>query len=618
MKLKLDWSCGRALRQMTQKTQTGSKRPGKAISGSWRKRIFWSAAIALSGGAIALSSSLDPVLAAERVKMRLGPFHQSVAVSDLEEFAKTGKVPRTLKHYQLLLTPQFRETLKSSLQLDPKLGDKVVKDLLRSPVGKELIEKIGVALPDSNIEKMQAALSLAVKQRNGLSVISFLQAYPAETITLDASSAIAIVFEFNAPYWESKALSLLLERELTVAGENFSPAFNPAAFGSERVHKQTRSFYDRRRDRKIIVDLYWANSFSAPVWKELPEVIRREAKAGDQGDKKDLSPSPKPQQLNTPLVVISHGFGADRSFLGYLARHLASHGVTVAAIEHPGSNASRLFAEHLGSSPVGLPGLNPLLPASEFIATPEDVSFLLDRLKKLNQKPGSLQGKLNTEKVTAIGHSLGGYTALALAGAELNLDELRSVCKNRNPLLKSGGDWLQCAAADLPEKRVQLRDRRIAGAIALNPVIGQLFGKTGLAQVATPTLILTGTDDNLTPALNHQLRPFRQLPNPKYLITAIGGTHLSISDFSPGSQGEVLTRSTLVNERTGMVATPMRQLLQGIGLSFVKQLTPAAPTYEPFLSPAYTQSFSTPKMPLRFNTQLPASILSWLSLSALP
>jgi hypothetical protein len=152
---------------MTQKHQTGSKRPGKAISGSWRKRIFWRAAIALSGGAIALSLSLDPVLAAERVKMRLGPFHQSVAISDLEEFAKTGKVPRTLKHYQLLLTPQFRETLKSSLQLDPKLGDKVVKDLLRSPVGKELIEKIGVALPDSNIEKMQAALSLAVQQRTG-------------------------------------------------------------------------------------------------------------------------------------------------------------------------------------------------------------------------------------------------------------------------------------------------------------------------------------------------------------------------------------------------------------------------------------------------------------------
>jgi predicted dienelactone hydrolase len=168
---------------------------------------------------------------------------------------------------------------------------------------------------------------------------------------------------------------------LTVAGENFSPAFNPAAFGSERVHKQTRSFYDRRRDREIIVDLYWANSFSAPVWKELPEVIRREAKAGDRETRKICLPHRNRSNSTSPLVVISHGFGADRSFLGYLARHLASHGVTVAAIEHPGSNASRLFAEHLGSSPVGLPGLDPLLPASEFIATPEDVSFLLDRLK---------------------------------------------------------------------------------------------------------------------------------------------------------------------------------------------------------------------------------------------
>jgi predicted dienelactone hydrolase len=81
---------------------------------------------------------------------------------------------------------------------------------------------------------------------------------------------------------------------------------------------------------------------------------------------------------------------------------------------------------------------------------------------------------------------LGGYTALALAGAELNLEELRSVCKNRNPLLKSGGDWLQCAAADLPEKRVQLRDRRIAGAIALNPVIGHCLAKLDLPKLPPP------------------------------------------------------------------------------------------------------------------------------------
>jgi predicted dienelactone hydrolase len=171
-----------------------------------------------------------------------------------------------------------------------------------------------------------------------------------------------------------------------------------------------------------------------------------------------------------PLVVISHGFGADRTFFAYLARHLASHGLTVVALEHPSSNIKQLNV-----SAVNNPAQ--LLPATEFINRPKDVSFVLDELAKRNRQLGATSRKLNTEEVSAIGHSLGGYTVLALAGAELNLEELRQFCKGSSAITQAPGDWLQCAAAELPERTLKLRDQRIKSAIALIPLLDNYLAK---------------------------------------------------------------------------------------------------------------------------------------------
>ena len=148
-------------------------------------------------------------------------------------------------------------------------------------------------------------------------------------------------------------------------------------------------------------------------------------------------------------------------------------------------------------------------------------------------------------------------------------------------------------------------------AIALNPLVGHIFGKTGLTQVATPVLLLGGTEDALTPLVNNQLRPFTQLSGPKYLLTAIGGTHLSVGD--PSNLGSTATQNTLVKERRGEETKSLRHLIQGVSLAFIKQLTPEAKIYAPFLTPAYAQSLSTPQLPLRLNTELPASITSWIN-----
>jgi hypothetical protein len=62
----------------------------------------------------------------------------------------------------------------------------------------------------------------------------------------------------------------------------------------------------------------------------------------------------------------------------------------------------------------------------------------------------------------------------------------------------------------------------------------------------------------------------------------------------------------------------LRELLKGISLSFVKQLTPDAQHYQPFLSAEYVQSFSTSTLQLRLNAQLSDKLSNWLQMAALP
>lgn len=383
-----------------------------------RQKLWYGVAIALG-----MQVAATPAMAAERITLKLGAFESAIAISELEQFAKTGKLPQKLQLYSAFLTPQVQKVLNSRLQVDPQQADKYISELSTSPYGKQLLKYLGVAIPDLTLPQLQAAVSLAAQQANGVSVVSLIKAYPQENIVIDASSAIAMAVEFNPSYLQSQAVGSSLESKLAVTSSTkFKPSFDPAKMGKATVLEQTIVFNDRQRDRSIPVDIYYPGQ--------------------------NLVSSLRP----TPLVVISPGLGANRQFFSYLARHLASYGLTVAALEHPDRTTRNLSK---------ITSANQLLPATEFINRPKDISFVLDELSKLDRQPGRLQGKLNTQTVSVIGHSMGGYTALALAGGELNLQQLRQACKNANPLAQAPADWLQCGAASLIDSKVQLQDKRV-------------------------------------------------------------------------------------------------------------------------------------------------------------
>lgn len=508
---------------------------------------------------------ISPGVAAERLKIQLGPFEQQVSVSDLERFVETGRLSPSLQLYGSLLTPEIRKSLGKSVQIDPEVASQALDDVLDSSRGEQLLKVLQAVLPNVSSEQIGAALGLAAQQVEGLNVITVLRALPQETVTIDATTALAVASQINLDFLESRALNPTLERELTVASPPFRAAIDPTAPGPQPVKESALVLRDQQRNRQIPVDFYWS------------------------------------QRTQGPLVVMSHGFGSNRKFMTYLARHLASYGLTVAALDHPGSNAALLFGQG-GKLRPSLFQRN-FLSEQEFIDRPKDISFLLDQLQKLNRQPGALQGKLQTEQVTVIGHSLGGYTALALAGATTDLDYLRRSCKVKNPVEQAVANWFQCSATELSGRGFNVRDRRVTQVIAINPLVGDMFGQRGLGKVAVPTLIVSGTDDTITPALTNQLQPFTQLPQPKYLLTAIGATHLSISDPEMVNPDWTLTRENL-----GPATEPLRELLKGVSLAFIAQQTPQAKTYRPFLTPAYAQSLSTRQLPLRLNTALPDSV----------
>ncbi len=533
----------------------------------------------LSVGLVVLAAS--PGWSAEQVVIRVGPLRQAIALRDLETFAQTGEVTPSLRLYQRFLSPQVQLALQQRLDLDPQMSDRFIEDVLASASGERLTESLAQIAPNLTIPQLQAAIRLAATQADGLSILGILRAVPQETLEVDLSAAIGVISQLNLSNLESRSLSGVLDQELKVEPASLSAELptdvDPAIAGpmANRVIQRTLTFRDVDRQRVIPVEVHWSRN---------PE---------------------------GPLVVLSHGFGADRYFLDYIAQHLASHGLTVVSIEHPGSNVQALI--DLPVDPAVAESPSRLLPATEFLDRPRDVSFVLDRLEQLNERSFFYGGVFNTEEVTLIGHSLGGYTGLALAGATLDLRSLQDFCQNIQPLGVSPADWLQCAAVDLPEQVADLSDDRIKQVMAMNPLVGKLFGEAGLSAVSVPTLILTGTQDSVTPTLDQQLIPFEQLAGPKYLLAVIGGTHLSVGD--PSNINQALTELPFMSELRGEETSELRRMLRGVALSFVEQRSPQAEKYRPFLSAAYVQSFSTPTLPLRLSETLPASVQTWLRLT---
>lgn len=180
------------------------------------------------------------------------------------------------------------------------------------------------------------------------------------------------------------------------------------------------------------------------------------------------------------LVVLSHGYGGSWRNLGWLARNLADRGYIVAAPDHPGTTTFNKDA----------------VQAAKPWERPHDLSRVIDALTADPQ----LAGKVDAERIAAIGHSLGGWTVAALAGARFDARRFEQDCRNQtSPRACSLSTELGLGN---PEIEKEMGDPRIGAFISLDLGLARGFSPESLAGLHIPALVIAaGTDIGDMPAV---------------------------------------------------------------------------------------------------------------------
>jgi len=184
-----------------------------------------------------------------------------------------------------------------------------------------------------------------------------------------------------------------------------------------------------------------------------------------------------------PVVVFSHGNEGMRWQSYFLTEHLAAHGWVVGAPDHTGNTLFNADSSRM--------------PELVF-RRPVDVADTFDMLVARSADPADpLYGCVDPQAgYMVVGHSFGGYTALAVAGAFVDTDDVAAICA-------SEGGWLcddvAAWAALHPDQTIwDGHDPRAWAAVALSPAAYETL-HAGLSAITIPTLIQVGTLDEITP-----------------------------------------------------------------------------------------------------------------------
>lgn len=172
-----------------------------------------------------------------------------------------------------------------------------------------------------------------------------------------------------------------------------------------------------------------------------------------------------------PLVVFSHGYGGNWRNLAWLAAALAERGFIVAAPNHPGTTTGDLDAER----------------AHRLWLRPASLRLAVDRLIA----DPSLAGKVDTQRIAAAGHSLGGWTVMMLAGARFSPRQFIDDCRQHATF--SSCRLTARLGINLPDAENlsgDLADSRVKAVVALDPGLMRGLTSASLAKVNIPVLIM--------------------------------------------------------------------------------------------------------------------------------
>ncbi len=190
-----------------------------------------------------------------------------------------------------------------------------------------------------------------------------------------------------------------------------------------------------------------------------------------------------------PLVILSPGFAMSASSYGWLAEHLASHGFVVLAPEHDEQ-------------------MNPETGLWQgAVKRPQEIQTVFAYVDAQVQPGGALAGLVDSETVAVMGHSYGGYTALAAVGARLDTASLTAHCEDAARENHPAAWLCDMLLPHLPEMATLAGLEALPEGVWPSWSAGQVdavvslagdaffFGQEGLAEIDVPVLAIGGTAD---------------------------------------------------------------------------------------------------------------------------
>ena len=507
--------------------------------------LFWS--IVPSLAAIVTTTGLAQ--AAERVKVGIGSIEFGVSVKELAAYADQGRIGTELQPLINSIEQKDRQHIRQFLKFKSEFSSLQVSQFLYSAIGEKILVSLGDLVQANHhlngAQELRTGLTLAAADRHGFSLLTFLRKYPASTLHLNLQRGFEVANKIEKLAKETNLAisgveqlsSVLAQSEPKIASNALA---NLASSGGYSVKLQTEVLKDARRNRQFTVDFYLPQGLSQPA----------------------------------PVIVFSHGLASDRQHFAATAKHLASHGFVAVTVEHPGSNLQKFKQLLKGAT-------KEVFDVSEFIDRPKDVSYILDDLGR------RFPGVANVLQAGIVGHSFGGYTALALAGATIDFDYLTKECSQGIDAVNTSL-LLQCEALKLPRQSYNFRDPRIEFALAINPIDGSIFGSKGMSKIQIPVAMVASSEDMVASAVLEQVKPFSWIVNPeRYLFVVRGVGHVAdvrsfIRAFMPSLE------SFIPNQNI----EPLKQYSRIFVLALVQTHVAHRNTYRPYLQAGYATAIS--------------------------
>lgn len=494
--------------------------------------------------------------AAEKIYFTYGPFSESLQVSSLEKFAKTGEINSDLKFYFTIAKAndttkqKFRELLVKRADLEPFF----VSQFFNSQLGYDILGRLGQYLQtpiwENGKQSLRAGIVGAAFDKEGLTLLNLLKKLPVNlyinvALALEGFQELERVIQATE-FYTQKMASFAKQESGARATVDFAQLPDLRQSGSLGIQEQRWVLTDTSRNRQFYVLVYQPQ---------------------------------QPRSGKTPVVILSHGLGSRPEDFARRAKHLASYGFLVALPQHPGSDTEQVQKLKDGLSAA-------YFLTSDFLDRPKDISFVIDELERRNQ--AEFGGRLDLQNVGVAGHSFGGYGALAVAGATYDFDFLQQQCDRQFAYLDTSL-LMQCRVLAFPHQAYNFRDPRVKAVFAANPVNYAVFGPKGLGQITIPAILVGGSDDPATPTVLEQAQSFPLLgSSTKYLALAEGQAHINLANLDAGTMHAIDSIKGL------SLASPylLENYADAFMLAFFETYIAGNSTYQQYMQPAYAEYLS--------------------------